>query len=166
MITSSTALVVLGIVALIAVIVAAAAMWQVRVARGALAASRQQDANRIDRDESDRLREADSRIAADVAHDLGDLLTAVTGHTELLIASLDPAGDTILEAYEIRRAALKAAQITRPLRTLGGRALSTRPATFDALGPTIEPAQLPDTIVKKPLRQPVLVVEDEPGRGS
>jgi CheY-like chemotaxis protein len=64
--------------------------------------------------------EAGSRLAGDVAHDLNDLLTAITGHAELLIASLDPSGASIQDAQEIRRAVLSAARLTRPLRHLGG----------------------------------------------
>ena len=67
-----------------------------------------------------RKMEAGSRLAGDVAHDLNDLLTAITGHTELLIASLDPSGTSIQDAHEIRRAALSAARLTKPLRTLSG----------------------------------------------
>ena len=62
--------------------------------------------------------EADSRLAGRVAHDLNDLLTAITGHAELLIASLDPSSASFQDAYEIRRAALGAARLTRPLRAL------------------------------------------------
>jgi two-component system cell cycle sensor histidine kinase/response regulator CckA len=65
--------------------------------------------------------EGGSRLAGDVAHDLNDLLTAITGHTELLIASLPPSSPSVHEANEIRRAALSAARLTRSLRALGAR---------------------------------------------
>ena len=64
--------------------------------------------------------EADSRLAGDAAHDLNNLLTAITGNTELLIAGLDPSDASMQYACEIRRAALSAASLTKPLRTLSG----------------------------------------------
>ena len=106
--------------------------------------------------------EADSRLAGDVAHDLNDLLTAITGHTELLIASLDPSGTSIQDAYEIRRAALSAARLTKPLRTLSGghraptdvidvNAVTARTATSlqRMLGPKIEVTLTLDNDIKR-----------------
>lgn len=95
--------------------------------------------------------DADSRLAGDVAHDLNDLLTAITGRAELLIANLDPSGTSIQDAHEIRRAALSAVRLTRPLRTLSGGhrapadvidvnavAARTTRALQQMLGPNIE----------------------------
>jgi CheY-like chemotaxis protein len=108
--------------------------------------------------------EADGQRVGEIAHDLNDLLTAITGHTELLIASLDPTSTTILDAYEVRRAALSAAQLTGALRTLsGGRGnVAETPLAFEA-SPTIGPAiPLEPRVDTRPLAR-VLVVEDEPG---
>jgi two-component system, cell cycle sensor histidine kinase and response regulator CckA len=58
------------------------------------------------------------RTADDLAHDLKDLLTAITGRTELLIASLDEAHPGRPDACEIRRLALSGARIGKPLRAL------------------------------------------------
>ena len=59
--------------------------------------------------------EAVGRLAGGVAHDFNNLLTAISGYTELLIANLSPADPNIQDAYEIRRAALSAARLTRQL---------------------------------------------------
>jgi CheY-like chemotaxis protein len=83
------------------------------------------------------------RTADDLAHDLKDLLTAITGRTELLIASLDEAHPGRPDAYEIRRLALSGARIGKPLR-------ATEPAS--AYAPSIA----------RPVAALVLVVEDEP----
>jgi two-component system cell cycle sensor histidine kinase/response regulator CckA len=58
------------------------------------------------------------RTADDLAHDVNDLLTAITGRTELLIASLDEAHPGWPDACEIRRLALSGARIGKPLRAL------------------------------------------------
>ena len=59
--------------------------------------------------------EAVGRLAGDIAHDLNDLLTAVAGHTELLITNLKQTDPMIQDAHEIRRAALGAARLTKQL---------------------------------------------------
>lgn len=117
MLTASVAITLLGAVASIAIAAACLATLRARAARAALRAS---DREHGERDELARTMDADSRLAGDVAHDLNDLLTAIAGRAELLIANLDPAGTSIQDAHEIRRAALSAARLTRPLRTLSG----------------------------------------------
>jgi hypothetical protein len=59
--------------------------------------------------------EAVGRLAGGVAHDFNNLLTAITGYAELLIQNLSPSDPIIQDAYEIRRAALSAARLTRHL---------------------------------------------------
>jgi len=117
MVTAPVAIALLGVVTSIAIAAACVATLRARAARAALRAGDQKHGESVERA---RKMEADSRLAGDVAHDLNDLLTAITGHTELLIASLDPSGTSIQDAYEIRRAALSAARLTKPLRTLSG----------------------------------------------
>jgi signal transduction histidine kinase/CheY-like chemotaxis protein len=107
----------LGAVTSVAIAVAYVATRQGRAARAALCAAEGKYREIAAR--AGKL-EAGSRLAGDVVHDLNDLLTAITGHTELLIASLDPSGTSIQDAHEIRRAALSAARLTKPLRSLGG----------------------------------------------
>jgi two-component system cell cycle sensor histidine kinase/response regulator CckA len=104
-------------VTLIAIAVAYVATRRARTAGAALRASDQKHGDNVERA---RRMEAGNRLAGDLAHDVNDALTAITGHTELLIASLDPSGTSIQEAHEIRRVALNAAQLTKPLRALGG----------------------------------------------
>ena len=108
---------VLGVITSVAIAVAYVALRQARAARAALSAG--EERHRESAARAGKL-EAGSRLAGDVAHDLNDLLTAITGHTELLIAGLDPSGPSIQDAQEIRRAALSAARLTKPLRKLGG----------------------------------------------
>jgi len=110
MVTSVT---VAALVAITAIAIAAVgvATWRARAAR------RGGDQTHVERAARARTMEGDSRLADDVAHDLDDLLTAITGHAELLIASLDPSGASIRDAHAIRRAALSAARLTRPLPT-------------------------------------------------
>jgi len=117
MVTAPVAIALLGAVTFIAIVVACAATLRARAARAALRAS---EARQRESTEPERHLAAVSRLAGDVAHDLNDLLTAITGHSELLIASLDPSSPTIQDAHEIRRAALNATRLTKPLRALGG----------------------------------------------
>jgi len=158
-VTTSVAIAVLGALTLIAIAVACAATVWARAARAALRAS---EAKHRESVELARKMEADGRLAGDVAHDLNDLLTAITGHTELLIASLDPSGTNIQDAHEIRRAALSAARLTKPLRSLSGghraatdvidvNAVTARTASAleRMLGPTIEVTLALDNDIKR-----------------
>src|SRR5437667_4713424 len=96
---------------------------EARIARDeALRATRDEAART--KDESDRLdrrllqaqkMEAVGRLAGGIAHDFNNLLTAITGYTELLITSIDPHEPRLQDAYEIRRAALSAARLTKQL---------------------------------------------------
>jgi len=157
MLTAPLAIATLGVITTIAIAIAWLARRRARLVRTALHAS---EAKEIGRIEVDQKMDADRRLAGDIAHDLNDLLTAITGHTELLIASLDPSGTMILDAYEIRRAALSAAQLTKPLRALGGAAAIGTTYTVD-----LPPAPAPDARPEPTVRATatVLVVEDEPG---
>ena len=113
-----------GVVAtLAAAVIVAAVAWvlaarAVRAARAAYRAERDQRAHESVVRATDMA--ADSRLAGNIAHDLSNLLTVITGHAELLIANLDAGDASIQYAHEIRRAALSAAQLTKPLRVLSG----------------------------------------------
>jgi CheY-like chemotaxis protein len=131
----------LAAIAAIAIVVAAGAAFQVRAARTALRACHAKD------------REC-HRMAGEVAHDLAELLTTISAHTEVLIASLDPSGTSVQGAYEIRRVVANASRLAKPLRELGGE----RPS------PDLQPtATQPVASAETRRTAPVLVVEDEPG---
>ncbi|MCU1385374.1 MAG: hybrid sensor histidine kinase/response regulator [Acidobacteria bacterium] len=152
---------VLALLLLVAVAAACIAVARARAAQAQLGASLARDRDRV---ELDQKTQADGRLARDISHDLNDLLTAIIGHTELLIASLDPDGGSILDAYEIRRAALSAAQLTRPLRTLGGSGAADAGGAFAVEAQSrLEPAVAVAPVVDTRVRPQVLVVEDEPG---
>jgi signal transduction histidine kinase len=158
-VTTTAAIALLGVLTSIAIAVACVATLWARAARAALHASEEKQ-----RDSAERATkmEAGSRLAGDVAHDLNDLLTAISGHTELLIAGLDPSSTHVQDAHEIRRAALSAARLTKPLRMLSGghrasiqvidvNAVTARTANAleRMLGPNIEVTLALDDDVKR-----------------
>jgi CheY-like chemotaxis protein len=148
MVTAPVLIALLGIVTAIATVVACVATLRARAARVELRARDRQHGESV---ELARTMAATRRLAGDVARDVTDLLTAITRRAELLIAGLDPSGASIQDAHEIRRDALSAAKLTKPLRALSGSHHES------------EPAALPDPTLKEPrLTVPVLVVEDEP----
>ncbi len=59
--------------------------------------------------------EAVGRLAAGVAHDFNNILTAITGYAQLLLDDLDPTGRHREDVEEIRKAADRAAGLTRQL---------------------------------------------------
>jgi signal transduction histidine kinase len=65
--------------------------------------------------------EAVGRLAGGVAHDFNNLLSAILGYTDLVL--LDPSATSTVheEVEEIRKAAQRAAQLTRQLLAFGGR---------------------------------------------
>jgi two-component system, cell cycle sensor histidine kinase and response regulator CckA len=74
--------------------------------------------------------EAVGRLASGIAHDFSNLLTAVTGYSELLIELLDRQDPLRKTAEEIRGAALRASALTSQLRTLSRRQ-GSRDAVLD-----------------------------------
>ena len=59
--------------------------------------------------------EALGTLAGGIAHDLNNALTAISGHAELALAALDAGAPARSDVEEIRRAASRAASITRQL---------------------------------------------------
>jgi two-component system cell cycle sensor histidine kinase/response regulator CckA len=59
--------------------------------------------------------EAVGRLAGGVAHDFNNMLTAITGYSDLIRADSDPAAAVFRNAEEIRKAAQRAATLTRQL---------------------------------------------------
>jgi CheY-like chemotaxis protein len=152
-VTAPVAIGLLGALTFIAIAVACVATLRARAARAALRASDAKPREGVERGEK-------MDAGSPRAGDLNDLLTTITGHTELLIASLDPTGTSIQAALEIRRAAWSAARLTSPLRTLsGGHPTLTNVVT----GGAVEPAAGPDPAVAETrFSGTMLVVEDEP----
>lgn len=159
MVTAPVAIALLGALTSIAIAVACVATLRARAARVELRARDRQHGESV---ELARKMEATSRLAGDVAHDVTDLLTAIVGHAELLISSLDPSGASIQDAHEIRRAAVNAAKLAKPLRTLSGNhhesnavidvnAVTARTATSlqQMLGPKIDVRLALDNDIKR-----------------
>jgi two-component system cell cycle sensor histidine kinase/response regulator CckA len=61
--------------------------------------------------------EAVARLAAGVAHDFNNILTAIGGHSELLLNQLEPADPRRKNAEQIEKCASMAATLTRQLLT-------------------------------------------------
>ena len=59
--------------------------------------------------------EAVGRLAGGVAHDFNNVLTAIFGYVDLLLDALDPTDRRRADAEEIKRAAGRAAELTRQL---------------------------------------------------
>jgi two-component system cell cycle sensor histidine kinase/response regulator CckA len=59
--------------------------------------------------------EAVGRLAGGVAHDFNNMLTAIIGHTELLLAQARQESDVHADLVEVRNAAVRAASLTRQL---------------------------------------------------
>jgi PAS domain S-box-containing protein len=69
--------------------------------------------------------EAIGRLASGVAHDFNNLLTAILGSTDLLLEELPADHPGRLEANETRKAALRAADLTRQLLAFGRQQVLT-----------------------------------------
>jgi two-component system cell cycle sensor histidine kinase/response regulator CckA len=148
MLTAPLAIGLLAASTIIAVAVAGVAMMRNRAMRAALQGSVAAAGARA---EFAGQAESHRRLAGDVAHHLTDMLTSITGHTELLIAGLDPSGGSMEDALQIRQAARTAANLLKPFRALsGGRRASIEVVDVNAviahtagsmtrmLGPAIE----------------------------
>lgn len=68
--------------------------------------------------------EAMGRLAAGVAHDFNNVLTAIQGHLQFLLQELPEDGGARADALEIRRAADRAGELTRQLLTFARKRAS------------------------------------------
>src|SRR3989454_12236663 len=59
--------------------------------------------------------EAVGRLAGGIAHDFNNILTAITGYVDLLLEDLPPGDPRRNDAQEVRKAADRAAGLTRQL---------------------------------------------------
>ena len=89
---------------------------------------------RLLQDRDEQLRQAQKmeaigRLAGGVAHDFNNLLTAIIGYTDLIHERLDPAEQTARDISEIRKAADRAAALTRQLLSFSRKQL-VNPSTI------------------------------------
>lgn len=76
--------------------------------------------------------EAVGRLAGGVAHDFNNLLTAINGYSELALARMEQEDPMRLAMEEIRKAGMRAAELTRRLLTLSRhQMLSPRKISLD-----------------------------------
>ncbi len=73
--------------------------------------------------------EAVARLAAGVAHDFNNILTAISGHSELLLRQLGPGAPGRKNAEQIEKCAYMAAALTRQLLTFS-RKQAVEPRVF------------------------------------
>ena len=80
--------------------------------------------------------EAIGQLAGGVAHDFNNMLGVILGHTELAMDQMDPASPLLADLEEIRKAALRSADITRQLLAFA-RKQTVQPQVLD-LNETVE----------------------------
>jgi signal transduction histidine kinase/CheY-like chemotaxis protein len=77
-----------------------------------------------------RKMETAGRLAGGIAHDFNNLLTAILGTSEMLLSDLDPGTPAREDVEEIKRAATRAANLTRQLLAFSRRQV-LQPRTLD-----------------------------------
>ncbi len=80
--------------------------------------------------------ESVGRLAGGVAHDFNNMLGVIIGHTELALEQMDPAQPLFTSMQEIRKAALRSADLTRQLLAFA-RKQTVAPKVLD-LNETVE----------------------------
>ena len=92
--------------------------------------------------------EALGRLAGGVAHDFNNLLTVITGHSDLMVERLDPGHPLLGSGQQIRKAADRAAGLTRQMLAFSRRqAMET--TVFDLNKLVIDSCKLLKRLVKE-----------------
>ena len=83
--------------------------------------------------------EAVGRLAGGVAHDFNNILTAITGYSELLLEDLGPKDPKRADVGEIKAAAMRATALTRQLLAFSRKqVLQTRVVDLNELVQTLD----------------------------
>jgi len=90
--------------------------------------------------------ESIGRLAGGVAHDFNNLLTVISGYAELALRGLGPASPARAQIFEIRRAAERAAELTRHLLAFS-RQQVLEPQVFDLNTALAETAKLLERLI-------------------
>jgi len=111
------------------------------VANDVTARHRTEDALRASQEQlrQSQKMEAIGSLAGGIAHDFNNLLTAILGYCDLALDELAPESGAGSDVLEIRRAALRAAELTRQLLAFSRRQV-LKPETF-RLGRAVSPME-------------------------
>ena len=92
--------------------------------------------------------EALGRLAGGVAHDFNNLLTVITGHSDFMVERLDPDDPLLGSGHQIRKAADRAAALTRQMLAFS-RQQPMETSVFDLNGLVSEMCKLLKRLVKE-----------------
>jgi signal transduction histidine kinase len=104
--------------------------------------------------------EAVGRLAGGVAHDFNNLLTVVGGYSRVLLDELAPSDERYADLLEIKKAADRAASLTRQLLAFSRQQI-LEPRTFDPGEVISGMAMMLQRLIGEDIR---LVLEADPGR--
>jgi signal transduction histidine kinase/ActR/RegA family two-component response regulator len=112
--------------------------------------------------------EAVGRLAGGIAHDFNNLLTVITGHTELLLGDKDPDDPDVPELDQMKRAAERAATLTRQLLAFSRRQV-LQPRVLDLNGVVSEVEKMLSRLIGEHIGlittlRPVAPVRADPGQ--